>query len=129
MKKFLPLIVLSLFALSMSSCFVNRHTVGEGPIGKSGPTAKFSHNKQIYLFWGLVSLGQSSPVAPPDCGYQIKSCFNFFDCLATTVTGGIFSMRNVKILVNKDSRCDPAVMKLERKVDKDLMKDQKHQGQ
>jgi hypothetical protein len=129
MKKFLPLIFVGLFALSMSSCFVNRSTVGDGPVGKSKSTVKFSHSKQLYLFWGLVSLGQSSPTPPPDCGYQIRSCFNLADCIVSTVTGGIFSMRNVKILVNKDGRCDPAVIELEKKLDKDLQKEKKLQNQ
>jgi len=117
--------VLALFALTMSSCFVNRTTVGDGPVGKAN-TVRFSHAKQSYLFWGLVALGQSSPPAPQECGFQVKSSFNLIDCIVTTITGGIFSMRSVKVLVTKDGKCDPAIMKIERKMDKEILKKEEH---
>ncbi len=48
---------------SLSSCYMNRHTVGEGP---SPSTSKdrlieYSHDKQFYLIGGLVRLGDAEP--------------------------------------------------------------------
>ena len=122
MKKVIQTIILGFTVLSLNSCYVNRTTVGEGPVGKGSPTVRYSHAKQLYLFWGAVSLGQSQPVLPQDCGYQVKSSFNFIDMLVTGLTGGIFGMRTVKILVHKDGPCDPKVQRIERKEEKEIHK-------
>ena len=122
MKKITRILLLFIVTLSFHSCYVNRTTVGDGPVGKATPSVKYSHAKQMYLFWGLVSLGQSQPAMPQGCGYQVKSSFNFIDMLAGTLTGGIFGMRTVKIMVNKDGPCDPAILKIERKEQKEILK-------
>lgn len=122
MRKAIQTIILCFTILSLDSCYVNRTTVGDGPVGKDGPTARYSHAKQLYLFWGAVSLGQSQPVIPQGCGFQVKSSFNFIDMLVSGLTGGIFSMRTVKILVYKDGPCDPKVMKMEKKEEKEIHK-------
>ncbi|HWB62200.1 MAG TPA: hypothetical protein VG603_01730 [Chitinophagales bacterium] len=124
MKKITLISFILLTLFSLNSCYVNRTTVGAGPVGKA-EAVKYSKTKQMYLLWGLIALGQSNPPAPADCGYQVKSAFNFWDALVSSLTGGIFSMRTVKIMVFKNSPCDPAVQKLERKLDKKRMLDEK----
>ncbi|MDB5282075.1 MAG: hypothetical protein JWO06_1150 [Bacteroidota bacterium] len=122
MKVLLNWLLILTMALSLNSCFVNRTTVGNGPVGKT-ETVRYSHDKQFYLFWGGWALNKANPHAPAECGYQVKSSFNLIDMLVTTLTGGIFSMRTVKILVYKNSTCDPAVQKMERKLEKREMKE------
>jgi hypothetical protein len=124
MKNAFKTSALFLILLSLNSCFVNRVTVGEGPIGK-GESVRYSHKKQLYLFWGLVAINQSQPKLPAECGYQIKSSFNAIDGIVSALTGGIFSMRSVKVLVFRDSPCDPKIIKQERKLQKEEMKEHK----
>ena len=78
MKNAFKISLLFLVLLSLNSCYVNRTTVGNGPIGK-GESVRYSHKKQLYLFWGLVAINQSQPQLPVECGYQIKSSFNAID--------------------------------------------------
>jgi len=127
MRKILPLLII-LFSLSLNSCYVNRTTVADGPVGKSG--VRYSHTKQMYLFWGLLPIGQAQPRAPQGCGYQVKTAFNFVDILINGITGGIFGTRNIKILVNKGGPCDPAILKIERKENKEIRELEKrdHRG-
>ena len=120
MKNAFKISLLFLVLLSLNSCYVNRTTVGNGPIGK-GESVRYSHKKQLYLFWGLVAINQSQPQLPVECGYQIKSSFNAIDAIVSGLTGGIFSMRSVKVLVFKDSPCDPKVIKEEKKYQKEEM--------
>jgi hypothetical protein len=122
MKNFVQTIILCTLVLSLNSCFVNRTTIGDGPIGKGNLTARYSHVKQMYVLWGLLPINQAQPVLPQGCGYQVKSSFNFIDALVSGITLGIFDMRTVKILVKKDSPCDPAILKIERKEDKEIHK-------
>jgi len=124
MKNAFKISLLFLILLSLNSCFVNRTTIGNGPIGK-GESVRYSHKKQMYLFWGLMALNQSQPQLPAECGYQLKSSFNFVDALVSGLTGGIFSMRTVKVLVFKDSPCDPKVIKEEKKYLKEEMEHRK----
>jgi hypothetical protein len=122
MRKTIQIAMVSMMIFTLNSCFITHTTVGDGPIGKDNVTARYSHAKQMYVLWGLLSLKQTQPAIPHDCGYQVKSSFNFVDVLASGVTLGIFGMRTVKILVRKDGPCDPKVMKIERKEDKEIHK-------
>ncbi len=88
--------------LITSSCMTHRHTVGEGPIGVKGKTDVHSRAKQSYLFWGLIPLGRPSPHTPTDNNYQIKTGYNVGDFIISSLTGGIFSIRTVRILVHKE---------------------------
>lgn len=87
---------------SMQSCYVNRTTVGDGPVGKSGGKEQYSKTKQVYLFWGGIAVGQGQPATPTAPHYQIKSSFNFWDGLISTLTAGIVSTRTVKVYTKKD---------------------------
>ena len=118
MKKALKFGTMFVVLISLNSCFVNRTTVSNGPNGK-GESVRYSHKKQLYVFWGLLALNPSQPKLPETCGYQLKSSFNFADVLVTSITGGIFSMRTVKVLVFKDSPCDPKIIKQERVIEKE----------
>ena len=131
MKNALNVSVLFVALLSLNSCFVNRTTVGNGPVGKGHETATFSHQKQMYLLWGLVSIGQAQPKLPMDCGYQVRTSFNAIDAIVSTITGGIFSMRTQKVFVFRDSPCDPKIIKQEHQVDKQerkIQQEEMHQG-
>lgn len=93
--------VLLAVLLLFSSCMVTRTTIGDGPVGKQGKTEVYSKSKQFYLFWGFVKLGKGQPAIPEDKNLQVKTSYNAFDALLTTLTGGIFSMQTVKIIVKE----------------------------
>ena len=121
MKKLFFLVCLMAFVLSMSSCFVNRHVVGDGPVGKAD-TKLYSHGRQFSLFWGLINLGRSKATGPEKCGYQIKSAFNGVDLFISTITGGIIGSRVVKIYVKNNSDCTREMERLEFKAKKSALK-------
>jgi hypothetical protein len=122
MRKFIVIGCLAVSLLSLNSCYVNRHYVGDDAPQRRAATKVYSHAKQVYLFWGLIAVGNPHPATPTECGYQIKSAYNGVDMLINLFTGGIVGTRNIKILVNKDSKCDPAVKRLQNKVDKAKLK-------
>ena len=127
MKTNILFFTMLVLTLSLNSCFVNRTTVGNGPMGKI-ESVKYAKDKQMYLFWGAWAINKANPHTPAECGFQVKTSFNFIDMLVSTITVGIFSMRTVKILVYKDSPCDPAVQRIERKLEKKEMREQKEIG-
>jgi Bor protein len=99
MKK---LIVLSIaLPVLLSSCYVNRNTVGSGPVGKDPNVTTYSQAKQLYLFKGLVALNNPDPAKPTDGNYQIKTCQNLVDDVVSSITFGVFNMRTIKILVKR----------------------------
>src|SRR5690554_4396569 len=51
MKK-LVLLPLTAVLLFTTSCYVNRTTVGNGPVGKIDSKELYGKTKQVYLFWG-----------------------------------------------------------------------------
>ena len=122
MKKTIQIALMSLVILSLNSCFITRTTVGDGPIDNDNVVARYSRAKQMYVLWGLYRLKHTQPAIPQGCGFQVKTSFNFVDALATGVTLGIFGMRTVKIMVKKDSPCDPKILKIERKENKEIQK-------
>ena len=90
------------FLLSFSSCYVNRTTVGNGPVGKTGNKVLYAKSKQVYLFWGLISLGQSQPPTPTQPDYQVKTSFNFWDSVVSGITGGLVGLRTVKVYTKRE---------------------------
>ena len=117
MKNVLKLSVLFLIILSLNSCFINRTPIGGIPVGKGVEMVKYAKKKQMYVLWGLVALKHPEVKTPMDCGYIVKTSFNGVDAIVSILTGGIFSMRTVKIEVLKDSPCDPKIMKQERRIE------------
>ena len=91
---------LGLALLSLSGCFVNRHTVGDGPRGGAfEDKTVYSKAKQFYVLAGLVPLGRTHNLTPPSGNYQIKSSYNFVDMLINGLTLGFVNSRTVKVLV------------------------------
>ena len=103
MKKLIFLLILGA-SLCLNSCMTHRHTVGDGPVGKIGRIDTYSTTKQMYLFWGLMPLGHSQGAIPTHGNYQIKTSHNIVDAFLTGITGGIFSVRTVKVYVKKGDR-------------------------
>lgn len=102
MKNYFASILLAMvLVFGMQSCYVNRTTVGDGPVGKMGPKEQYSKTKQVYLFWGIIAVGQGQPATPTSPNYQIKTSFNFWDGVISSLTGGIVSTRSVKVYVKK----------------------------
>lgn len=105
MKKVFILSVLISFLFT--SCYVNRVTVGYGPVGETISSRTFSKVKQHYLLFGLVRLNHVNPPMPPaNVGFEIKSGFTFVDGILTAITAGIYGQRTVKILVGKEVEQD-----------------------
>lgn len=101
MKKTIILFVLATFLLS--SCFVNRTTVGYGPEGASIHNHTFSKAKHHYIFFGLISLNEPKlPLPPNGVGYEVKTSFGFWDAIFTGLTMGIiYGQRTERILIYK----------------------------
>jgi hypothetical protein len=99
-----PILLLLLLGtmLLCTSCYVNRHTVGDGPVGRERARV-YSSAKQAYLLNGLVAIGTSSPPLPPDGNYQIKTSMNIVDMFVYSLTFSIVSLRTIKIRVRTDS--------------------------
>jgi len=121
MKSLLKFSALLIVILSLNSCFINRQPVGYIQTGKGIETVKYTKKKQMYVLWGLMALKHPEVKTPTECGYIVKTSFNGIDAIVTILTGGIFSMRTVKIEVLKDSPCDPKIIKQERKLEKEEM--------
>lgn len=91
-----------LFSFLFTSCYVNRTTVGYGPVGESLHTRTYAKAKQKYVVFGLIRINDVNLKAPPTgVGYEIKSGFTFVDGILTLITAGIYGQRTVKILVEK----------------------------
>lgn len=101
MKKIISLLIV--FSTLFTSCYVNRTTVGYGPLGETLHSRTFSKVKQHYILFGLVRLNNGNPkTPPPGVGYEIKSSFNIVDGFFTLITLGLYGQRTVKILVEKE---------------------------
>jgi hypothetical protein len=100
MKSSFIVLVLSMFLLS--SCFVNRTTVGFGPVGASLQDRTYSKAKQRYVLFGLVRINNANPKTPPvGMGYEVKSSFTIVDGVLS-ILWPIYGQRTVKILVTRE---------------------------
>jgi|GEM_PF-1854208 len=100
MKNTIAIILVSMFLLS--SCFVNRTTVGYGPVGASVHDRTYSKVKQRYVLFGLIDINTANPKTPPaGMGYEIKSGFSFTDGILS-ILFPIYGQRTVRILVTKE---------------------------
>lgn len=97
-----------MLTMTMQSCYVHRHTIGNGPVGREGDKKKVSTTKQLYLFGGLIGVGSPNTSNPPygENGYQIKTSSNIVDMIITSLTFGIVSTRTVKIFVKREDVLD-----------------------
>jgi hypothetical protein len=87
----------------MTSCYTNRHTIGNGPY-KNDEKVKYSKAKDIYLFWGLAQIGQAAPRIPSSGNYMVRSRFSFGDMLISDFTLGIVGTRSVKIFIKPEDQ-------------------------
>jgi len=94
-------IALSVMSMSLTSCYVTRTTVGNGPVGKDQNVEVYSKAKQMYLLSGLIALNQADPKKPTDGNYQVITNQNLWDAFVSGFTGSIFCMRTIKIVVKK----------------------------
>lgn len=97
----------ALFAVLFSSCYVNRTTVGYGPVGESLHSRTYSKVKQRYVLFGLIPINRANPKMPPQgVGFELKSGYNIEDAFLTLITVGLYGQRTVKILVEKEIEQD-----------------------
>ena len=99
MKKTI-LVGVAALMLATTSCEVNRHFVGG--MSQYQAKEKFSSAKQLYLFWGGVSVGNASPSLPSRPDFMIKSSKNVFDMILKDITLGILSTRTIKVYVPRE---------------------------
>lgn len=85
-------IVLSLIVVSsLSSCFINEHTIG------SGGTTESARKKTVYILGNRVSEVDSKSLADGAENYTIDTRYNLADMLISGVTFGIVGTRTVII--------------------------------
>ena len=96
-RRFVSLVLVAVCLLAVSGCYSHRVNVA-GYDARGYETKVYSKTKQFYLFEGLIPLGRPQPGTPPDGVCQIRTYYNFWDALFTCVTGGLFSMRTVKVI-------------------------------
>lgn len=89
MKKITILVVV---ALSMSSCMINTHVVGNG-----GGDTEFARSKTVYIIGNRVSEVDSKALAAGAENYNIDTRSNFLDMLISGLTFGIVNTRTVII--------------------------------
>lgn len=95
--------IISLFSILFlfSSCYTTHFTVGDGPIKDQGKQETYDKAKQMWLLWGLFVINDGNPNTPSDNNYMIKTKFTFGDILITSLTGGVFTIKSVKVKVKK----------------------------
>ena len=89
-----------LVAIILPSCMSTRTNVGNFKEISKNNEAKvydYSKGKQCYLFWGLVPLGRTNVSTPANGTCQVRTYYNFWDALVSTITGGIFGMQTIKV--------------------------------
>lgn len=89
MKKVLFIIGVT---ISLSSCMINTHVIGEGAKG-----SEISKKKTVYVFGNRVSEVDSKTLAGGALNYDLDTRANFGDMLINGLTLGIVSTRTVTI--------------------------------
>ncbi len=99
MKKIHILLMTAVVAV-LSSCYSTRTTVGDfNKLTDDGDTnvGIVSKTKQCYVIANLVPLSMKHAETPPSVNCQIVTKFNPLDMLVSTCTGGLFSMKTIKV--------------------------------
>jgi hypothetical protein len=88
--------------LAFSSCTINRHTVGSGPVGAQ-PDQKIVYYKakHVYAVYGIFSLNEPILNIPKDSNYQYQASSNIIDGIITSMSGGLITTRTEKIYIKK----------------------------
>lgn len=98
-KILLPILLLVIVVMA-PSCMTTRTSVGSFT-ETQGEMYKYAKGKQCYLFWGLIPLGRTTVATPAGQPCQVRTSFNFWDALLSTITGGIFSMQTIKVYAKR----------------------------
>lgn len=87
-KNVLPLVLMIVSSLFMTSCYTLKYSVGEG--SKTGVEVKA---KNHYLIYGLAPLKTSDPIkmAADSKDYTVIIKHSFIDGLLNALTGGIYT--------------------------------------
>ncbi len=85
-------VMIALVALSMTSCMINTHVVGNG-----GSDTEFARKKTVYIIGNRVSEVDSKALAGGAEDYNIDTRSNFVDMLISGLTFGIVNTRTVII--------------------------------
>lgn len=110
MKKIKFLVCLAIASVCLSSCMVTKTAVGNYKEGK-GQAYSYSKDRQGYLFWGLLPVGKCNVTTPTDQDCEVRTRTTFVDGLVSTITGGIYSMQTVQVMVKKDTNDQSAFAK------------------
>ena len=99
MKKLAVLLLAGILTL-MPSCMSTRTSVQDykETIGQQYLYAK---GRQCYLFWGLIPLGRTSVATPAEHSCQVRTRFGFWDAFVSAITGGIFSMQQIRVYAKR----------------------------
>lgn len=94
------ILVLLLTVLTLSSCMTTRTNVS-AYAQTSGREYTYAQGRQLWLFWGLIPLGQTSVNTPGDGNCQVMTTLNFGDYLISGLTGGILTSYTIKVKVKQ----------------------------
>jgi len=89
MKKLLLVIGVS---LSLTSCMINNHVIGEGAKG-----TEITRSKTVYIIGNRVSEVDTKALAGDAQNYEIDTRANFVDMLISSLTFGIVNTRTVTV--------------------------------
>lgn len=85
--------LIALVCILMTSCYTSR--VANGNITTTEPTVKVNSQKNHFLLWGLVPIGQQTQVAKEYVGdrkdYTTETSWTFVDGLLNCITFGIYT--------------------------------------
>ena len=104
MKKFFSFNLAALLMTALMflpSCMVTKTSV-KNYDDASGQEYYYDKGRDMYLFWGLLPVGKPaiiSPVETTPC--QVRTRTDFVDGLVSLITGGIFSMQSVGVMVKR----------------------------
>ncbi|MBQ7388572.1 MAG: hypothetical protein IJW01_04310 [Paludibacteraceae bacterium] len=113
------LIIALLMALILPSCMTTRTSVGSYR-ETEGKQYVYSRGKQCYLFWGLLPLGRTRVATPASGNCEVRTRYNFWDALVSTITGGIFQMQTIRVYAKKQKQQDQETIESEEIKDVEL---------
>jgi len=92
--RLVSLILMGAFALSVSSCMVQQHIVGNG-----GKGVVSESTKQWYVLWGLVPINKIDEKAMIGGAndYTIRTSTEFIDGLISGILSGLVMARTVTV--------------------------------
>ena len=99
MKRIAVLLLLSILVL-MPSCMSTRTSV-QNYKETQGQEYLYAKGRQCYLFWGLIPLGRTGVATPAEQPCQVRTRFGFWDAFLSVITGGIFSMQQIRVYAKR----------------------------